>query len=305
MKTVLKFLRAACCLGATLVVAVASDLERVTMGAPEISREKEREFAELEPKLVELSERLNAQLDAAIGDPPMSESGAKNDAVTTGKNSELRPLYLRRHGISAGTRVEWVTPVGGKGEQGRLLEKSPTAATLQPYVDAATGGNARAMAVLGLIYHQGEGVPRDLLTAHDWYMKAAARGDVDALNNLGVLYRDGFAGRQNRKIAYVIFLAAWRSGEGSAATQTRAQRNAERLSAELSAAEINEGLSYTWPYVRQVVRSQGTDYTIDAEVLPAVGRPRIRDNGWWREEERKAMTFESPVPWNIPPPGGP
>lgn len=210
----------------------------------------------------------------------------------SGDIADLRPLYVRRHGISAGTRVEWV-PVPDQVE-----EPIPPPPDVQEYLTAAAAGDRRAMSVLGAIYHQGEDVPQNYAAAHDWYVRAAAKGDGDAINNLGVLYRDGLGVRANRKIAYLVFLAGFRSGQGNEQTRLRAQRNLDRLAQELPPQEIHEALSYTWTYVQQVMKSRGRDFRITPEVLPAADRPRIRDNGWWNESERAAMTFPSPPPWD-------
>jgi hypothetical protein len=62
--------------------------------------------------------------------------------------------------------------------------------------------------------------------------------------------------------------------------------------------DIEEALSYTWNYVDQVVKSRGKKTEINESVLPTKARPRIRDNHWWLESERKKMTFKSPPPWD-------
>jgi len=164
----------------------------------------------------------------------------------------------------------------------------------------AKAGDANAMSELGLRYHQGDGVPQDYVRAMDWYLQAIEQGDGDAYNNLGVLYRDGLGVTRNQKIAYLVFLAVHMEGLGDESTQARAGRNLERLAESLPKDEIYEALSYTWPYVVQLLKSRGKDRRIGADVLPAKDRPRIRDNGWWLDSERAAMTFASPAPWNLP-----
>ncbi len=166
------------------------------------------------------------------------------------------------------------------------------------YEAKAAKGDTTAMIELGLIYHRGDGVPVDYAKAMDWYLKAYDKFDGDAFNNLGVMYRDGLAVGKNAKIAYLLFLAVHMEGLGNEGTQIRAGRNLTRLAESLSEEEIHEALSYTWPYVDQIVKSRGKKFSIGQDVLPAKDRPRIRDNDWWLESERKAMTFDSPPPWN-------
>lgn len=167
------------------------------------------------------------------------------------------------------------------------------------YEKLAESGDAQAMTELGLRYHQGQGVKQNYATAYDWYMKAIEKGDGDALNNLGVLHRDGLGVPQNPKVAYLLFLAVHMEGMGDENTQLRAGRNLDRLVESLPKKDIHEALSYTWPYVVQIMKSRGKDLSIGPDVLPTKDRPRIRDNDWWLESERKNMTFDSPPPWNV------
>jgi TPR repeat protein len=166
------------------------------------------------------------------------------------------------------------------------------------YEAKAAKGDTAAMIELGLMHHRGEGVPVDYAKAMDWYLKAYEKLDGDAFNNLGVMYRDGLAVQKNLKIAYLLFLAVHMEGLGDEGTQMRAGRNLSRLTENLSEKEIHEALSYTWPYVDQIVKSRGKNTATGKNVLPAKDRPRIRDNDWWLDSERKAMIFDSPPPWD-------
>jgi len=155
------------------------------------------------------------------------------------------------------------------------------------------------MMELGLMYHTGKGAKQDYDKAMDWYLKAYAKRNGDALNNMGVMYRDGLGVSTNSKVAYLLFLAVHMEGLGSESTQIRAGRNLSRLAENIPKKGIEEALSYTWDYVEQVVKSRGKNMAIGKDVLPAKKRPRIRDNNWWLESERKKMDFESPPPWNV------
>jgi hypothetical protein len=163
----------------------------------------------------------------------------------------------------------------------------------------ADQGDAKAMISLALMYHTGEGAKLDYDKAMDWYLKAYAKHNGDALNNIGVMYRDGSGVSTNAKIAYLLFLAVHMEGLGTDSTQIRAGSSLSRLAETMPKKDIEEALSYTWEYVDQIVKSRGKNVTIGKDVLPAKNRPRIRDNGWWFENERKSMNFESPPPWNV------
>ena len=55
----------------------------------------------------------------------------------------------------------------------------------------AERGNAVAQLLLGDMYANGEGVPRDEAQTVTWYRKAAEQGIADAQNNLGGMYANG------------------------------------------------------------------------------------------------------------------
>jgi len=175
-------------------------------------------------------------------------------------------------------------------------------------VDAAPGrdeweglakkGDVKSMMSLGLMYHTGDGVKVDYTKAMDWYLKAYAKNDGDALNNIGVLFRDGLGVPKNEKVAYLLFLGVHMEGFGTEATQMRAGRSLGRLAESLKKDDIYEALSYTWNYVDQIVKSRGKNTEVGKDVLPTKKRPRIRDNNWWLDSERKKMVFESPAPWD-------
>ena len=55
----------------------------------------------------------------------------------------------------------------------------------------ADKGDVRARFMMGTIYEQGLGVPKDLATAARWYRLAAEGGSASAQYNLGVFYQFG------------------------------------------------------------------------------------------------------------------
>jgi TPR repeat protein len=52
----------------------------------------------------------------------------------------------------------------------------------------ADQGNARAQRNLGVMYHNGQGVPQEYGAAAKWIGKAAEQGDPDAQHNLAFMY---------------------------------------------------------------------------------------------------------------------
>ncbi len=61
----------------------------------------------------------------------------------------------------------------------------------------AEKGNAAAMNILGDFYFNGEHVGKDYTEAIKWYKKAAEKGNVSAMCNLGICYQYGFGASIN------------------------------------------------------------------------------------------------------------
>lgn len=58
----------------------------------------------------------------------------------------------------------------------------------------AKKGDARAMAMLGVLYQKGQGVTADLNEAAEWYSQSADKGNVGAQYSLGEIYLNGMLG---------------------------------------------------------------------------------------------------------------
>lgn len=73
----------------------------------------------------------------------------------------------------------------------------------------AEDGDSKAQMALGLIYHRGLGVEKDLTEAAKWYRMAAESGSKGAQNNLGVMFRRGKGVEKDLKEAFaLIWMAA-------------------------------------------------------------------------------------------------
>jgi TPR repeat protein len=83
----------------------------------------------------------------------------------------------------------------------------------------AEQGYAKAQYNLGVMYHNGEGVPQDYNETVKWYRKAAEQGLAVAQYNLGVMYNKGEGVPQDHNEAMTWFRKA--AGQGYA----RAQHN--------------------------------------------------------------------------------
>jgi TPR repeat protein len=80
------------------------------------------------------------------------------------------------------------------------------------YSEAANLGHPRAMTVLGTMYHDGLGVPKDMGRAVQWYTQAAMRGNRGAQYSLGAMYEDGDGVAKNVPKAAQLYEASARQG---------------------------------------------------------------------------------------------
>lgn len=81
------------------------------------------------------------------------------------------------------------------------------------YEKAAEKGQIEAMQNLGTIYHQGiGGIPEDYTKAKYWYEKAANGGQIEAMFNLGTMYHKGEGVEQDYAMAIYWFEKAANAG---------------------------------------------------------------------------------------------
>ncbi len=63
-------------------------------------------------------------------------------------------------------------------------------AALKIALPAAKGGDPAAQNIVGVAYNDGKGVEKDIPASIDWFKKAAVQGNVKAMYNLGLAYRN-------------------------------------------------------------------------------------------------------------------
>lgn len=95
----------------------------------------------------------------------------------------------------------------------------PTAKQLAAEKAKAAKGNADAMFNLGEYYYSGFGVPKNYLTASQWYTKAAAKNHVEAMLMLGSMYEDGEGVKKDPKKALEWLKKAATKGNIDAANE--------------------------------------------------------------------------------------
>ena len=85
---------------------------------------------------------------------------------------------------------------------------------------AADQGEAKAQFSVGLMYFKGLGTKRDYAEAFKWYRRAADQGDPTAQYNLGAMYAKGEAGTRDPVAAQMYYsLAAARGLKAAAAAK--------------------------------------------------------------------------------------
>ncbi len=85
-----------------------------------------------------------------------------------------------------------VASLAANWEQGkRAYEKGDYAAALRELRPLAENGNAKAQALLGLMYNLGRGLPQDMGQALHLYRAAAEQGDAEAEFHLGTMCLNG------------------------------------------------------------------------------------------------------------------
>ncbi|TVM32259.1 sel1 repeat family protein [Oceanidesulfovibrio marinus] len=78
------------------------------------------------------------------------------------------------------------------------------------YGFAAAQGDAYSQHMLGRMYHLGRGVPQDDELSARWMQKAAEQGNIQSQRSLGAFYHEGIGVEQNQEAAFHWFeQAAW------------------------------------------------------------------------------------------------
>jgi uncharacterized protein len=80
---------------------------------------------------------------------------------------------------------------------------------------AAAHGDAEAQNRIGLMHHQGMGVAKNHTQSFKWFMRAAKNGSSAGMNNVGFAYQRGDGVRKNEKLA---FKWTWRAAHSENAT---------------------------------------------------------------------------------------
>ncbi len=106
--------------------------------------------------------------------------------------------------------------VDGNPFAGASSSSEKALVTKEALEQKAVAGDSDSQFELGALYHDGEGVVKDLAKAKSWFEKAAAQGDARAQFNLGVMYYVGEGVKQNYTSAKQWFQKAVDQGNSRA-----------------------------------------------------------------------------------------
>ena len=123
-------------------------------------------------------------------------------------------------------------------------QSSDFATALREWTPLAKQGNADAQFNLGLMYHEGQGVPQDDKTAAKWWKLAAEQGDAGAQSNLGAMYYNGYGVIKDYVYAHMWWNIAASSGDKITSN------NRDIVAGEMTPAQIAESQSLARECVR-------------------------------------------------------
>ncbi len=134
--------------------------------------------------------------------------------------SDAQPILLRFAIVLVLSIICLTAPAWADFKAGeKSYQRGDYATALREWQPLATKGHAVAQYNLGLLYANGQGVPKDDAQARLWYEKAAVQGHADAQVNLGRLYDYGRGGPQDFRMAVRWYRRA--ADQGNSLAQTR------------------------------------------------------------------------------------
>ena len=185
----------------------------------------------------------------------------------------------------------WQTPLMEAGR--KLMQEQKYEEGFKAFSEAADKGDDRAMVQLGLFFLRGNfNFKQDYAKAHGHFLRALGptpypkkpdgiKPNGYALNNLGVMFRDGLGVPVNRQIAHALFTFEYAANGYSEDSVGLASGNLNRDLREMAKSEQDAARCLNMDYVWAVVKGKGAS----APIEPSKDNPRIRDwKGWMKGE---------------------
>src|SRR5579871_1324913 len=150
---------------------------------------------------------------SSVSQPPAgSRDGPASPAATITQVVKASGALQKCLGISAGAgrmtkgpqtqaSCDALPAANIYNQAGARFQAGDHAGAAQILAKAAEAGNAVAQLRLALLYDQGDGVPQDAKQAYQWYVRAAAQGEPESLNQVGLYYELGEGVDENWDLA--------------------------------------------------------------------------------------------------------
>lgn len=125
------------------------------------------------------------------------------------------------------------------------------------YKKAAEQGHPLAQSKLGILYSEGEVVPKNYKTAVYWYKKAALQNEPTAQLNLGVLYNNGQGVKRSFVEAYAwhSISAANNSEFMDAETKKLAEKYRDEIETRLSTEYLDKAQALAESYLKKIAQN--------------------------------------------------
>ena len=150
---------------------------------------------------------------------------------------------IRAAGFLLAVGLAWPAIAGPREDAYAAYNRQDYATTVRLLKPLADQGDAAAQTLLGSMYADGQGVPKDDAQAVKWYRLAADQGDAAAQANLGGMYANGQGVPRDYVLAYM-----W-SNLGAARGNEPARKNRDDIIApRMTLTDISEAqrLSREW-----------------------------------------------------------
>ena len=167
-------------------------------------------------------------------------------------------------------------------------ERGDYAAALAQWQPLAEQGIARAQNNLGVIYENGQGVPRNVVEAMKWYRRAAEQGYAGAQNNLGLIYALGRGVPRDPMRAHMWFSLAASSLTGELGKSAASSR--DTVAAMMTPAQLEQASE-------MAQRCQAANYK-QCESGDAAGQAQASLSP--QGASARAFDFASPSPASTP-----
>ena len=154
-----------------------------------------------------------------------------------GEPSFAVPSHLKFGMEKGGHNISGVGNLASLDAAEAARERGDGPARIAIFKDLAERGDGNATTQVGIIYLNGQQVAKDEALAYRWFYGAWSQSNMDGLNALGVMSRDGVGVPVNLPLAGAAFYLA-KAGAASRETLDRASGNLEKVASRMSAETV-------------------------------------------------------------------